>query len=113
MLKPKITALAQKYLNQIEAASEIMLPVSSLRVTDSLYHKHLNERKVLRMCNNFKQEKFKPILVGKRENGDYYVIDGQHRFAVAFVLKHEEILCRVVDTECDYHDLDLYLAFNQ
>lgn len=115
MLKPKLTALAQKYLNQIEEASKtpIMLPLDSLHLTDSLYHKHLNEKKMLRICENFKPEKFKPILVGKRKSGDYYVIDGQHRFVVAAVLEHKEILCCVVDTTCDLHEMDMYLAFNQ
>lgn len=101
-------------LQEIAEASKnpIMLPLDSLFVDDEIYHKHINYSKVLRMAKNFRPEKFKPILVGKR-NGAYYIIDGQHRHLMAGYLKHTEICCYIVDTKCAAHEMYLYLAANQ
>jgi hypothetical protein len=108
---------AKKLLQEIAEASKtpVMIPLDKLCIDGELYHKHLNERKVLRMARNFKPEKFSPLLVSSRKDGRgrYSIIDGHHRCMVAWCLKHTEICCYIVEAECTMHEQDLYLAANQ
>lgn len=105
----------EKLQQRIAEASEtpVMLPINSLAWDDSLYHKHMDYNKVLRMTKKFNLKKFHPILVGKRKDYDkYYVIDGRHRCLAAKALGHTEIKCHVVQTTCTLEETDIYLAAN-
>jgi hypothetical protein len=56
------------------------LPISALN-GDPAYQRSLNEKRVQHIADEFDPDAFGVITVSKREDGTYWVIDGQHRLA--------------------------------
>jgi hypothetical protein len=69
-LIPNGTARGKVYLRQ--------LPLSCL-VIDERYQRAVSDRKVKRIVKNFRPDAIGAIDVSQRANGEYTVIDGQHR----------------------------------
>lgn len=64
-----------------ECGEERMLPARLLRVDTAGYQRRLNDERVRHMVAHFDPRLCGRILVNQRGNGDYFIIDGQHRFA--------------------------------
>ncbi|HBC4045567.1 TPA: ParB N-terminal domain-containing protein [Staphylococcus aureus] len=54
------------------------LPVHRLQ-TDMSYQSPVQERQVRKIVNKFDSKKLHTIVVSKRKDGSFYIIDGQHR----------------------------------
>lgn len=75
----------------------LKIPINHIKVDKSLltYQNEVSERTVLDMALNFDRELWMPITVNK----EYYLLDGQHRLAVAKRLRLNYIDVVVQDTE--------------
>lgn len=57
-----------------------MLPAANLRVDDR-YQRKLNQKHLRNIARNLSMKVFGVILVSQRDNGTFWIIDGQHRVA--------------------------------
>ncbi len=78
------------------------LPVSTLQV-DPRYQRELSELKVRKIVKSFDPDAFGVIVVSTRNNGERYVVDGQHRIAAVHKMgwSDQRVPCVV------YHGLSL------
>lgn len=70
-----------------------MIKVSSLKT--GTYQRELNMARVKRYSSHFDWDIFGVPLVSMR-NGEYYVVDGQHRVELLKLLGIEEVLCQII-----------------
>lgn len=87
-----------------------MLPTSKLRSTE--YQKSINNTQVSYIVSNFDVRLFDPIIVSKRRDGFYYVIDGQHRLQACKRMKKKEIPCFIVDATSKEEEAKLFRLIN-
>lgn len=85
-------------LNQVTA---LRIPVTDLRNVDRAYQRERKDRLVKRLKEKFDWRAVGAPLVNRREDGSYWVIDGQHRVAAVRELLGEEaaaceMLCLVL-----------------
>jgi hypothetical protein len=71
------------------------LPTDKLLV-DAMYQRSLNKDRVTRIVKSFNPRQFGYLKVSYRD-GQYYVIDGQHRLAAAKILGYTTLPCNVCD----------------
>lgn len=71
------------------------LPVSELLV-DSAYQRTLNKERVDRIVKEFNPRQFGYLKISRRD-GQYYVIDGQHRLAAAKILGYTSLPCNMCE----------------
>lgn len=64
------------------------------------------------ICSNFKWALFQPVILTKRSEGGYWVIDGQHRFLAALQLKLPEIPAMVANLPTDAAQAQAFIAIN-
>lgn len=60
-----------------------MLQVGKLKIDKSYQREKLSESNILGIARDFNWAAFRTILVARRANGDFYVVDGQHRLDAA------------------------------
>lgn len=90
---------------------EQKLPLRLLK-TDFSYQSPVKNAQVLKIVRNFDSKALHTIVVSEREDGTYYIVDGQHRVVALIRLGHEEIRCTIhqglsVEEEAKmYHDLN-------
>lgn len=72
------------------------VPTDRLLV-DVLYQRNLEKSRVSVMANNWNQSLAGVIMVNLRDNGNYYVMDGQHRHAALQLMENtpEKVWCEV------------------
>jgi len=72
----------------------------NLLQVDYRYQRNAVPRKVKTIKKSFSWISFGALSVAKRENGDFYIVDGQHRWQATLQLDHiESVPCIVFDTE--------------
>jgi hypothetical protein len=71
------------------------LPTNVLLV-DPEYQRSLNKDRAARIAREFNPRQFGYLKVSRRD-GNYYVIDGQHRLAAAKILGYTSLPCNVCD----------------
>jgi hypothetical protein len=76
----------------------VELNVADLNI-DPQAQRTLNERRAQTMSTQFVPEAIGTIIVSKREDGDYYLVDGQHRWRACQLLELPTVMCEV------HHDL--------
>lgn len=59
------------------------------------YQRALNPRKIDKMVEEFEPDEITAIVVSQREDGSYWVLDGQHRLEALKLLGKQVILCDV------------------
>jgi hypothetical protein len=87
------TARSRKKATEIYQRIE-SLPVSLLNIGG--YQRHVSNVRVARIIANCDPAKLGLIVVNKREDGSYYVIDGQHRLAALRRMGVELVRCILV-----------------
>jgi hypothetical protein len=91
---PSITAKDTITVKSDPLVEAVILPVPKINV-DSRYQRELNERRVARMAAAFDPGLAEAISVSLRDDGTYWVFDGQHRLEAARRAGRTEILCLV------------------
>lgn len=87
-----------------------MLPPSALKV-DPIYQRNLSQSKVKRICDKWNPDVVNSPKVSMREDGSYYIFDGQHTTA-AWENKYgpdEPILCKVYRGMTRQEEMELFL----
>lgn len=85
------------------------LSVEDLNV-DSSYQRKLRSIKFL--VENFNSLYFGVLVVGRRSDGSFYVVDGQHRFRAAEKVGQKVIPCMVFDSEGSKHEAHVFTQLN-
>jgi hypothetical protein len=68
------------------------LPVRKLKVCKQ-YQRELNETMVKKIVKDFEDDAFGVLVIGARDDGSHYVVDGQTRLAAAKELGKKEVPC--------------------
>jgi hypothetical protein len=76
----------------------VELAVADLKV-DPQAQRTLNEKRAQNMADNLVEEAIGTLIVSRRPNGDYYVVDGMHRKRICELRGIEKVMCEV------HHDL--------
>jgi hypothetical protein len=75
------------------------LPAKSLRVDERHYQRSkVNKKKIQKMYDTFDWHAFHSLLVARRADGTYWIVDGHQRFIVCLLLGVEIIPCEVFDS---------------
>lgn len=85
----------QKTLDAGGAGQIVVLPIASLKI-DHTYQRDLIADVVEKIKDEWDIVTAGTIVVAQRENGDLYVVDGQHRLAAATLAGETEILAQLV-----------------
>ena len=67
----------------------VRLPVRDLRV-DAGYQADVNPRRLREMQENFQSQLLLPLAVNRREDGTYWVVDGQHRLETVKAIRSHD-----------------------
>ena len=88
------------------------VPVTALHV-DRSYQRDTSIDLVQEIAMNMESHAYEPILVSKRENGDLYVVNGQHRMAAAKLLGWKTIQAKVLEGLTPEMEAALRLKLNR
>jgi hypothetical protein len=64
---------------------------------DARYQRNVSIPKVKKIMKTFDMNLFGMLLISKRSNGEYYLIDGQHRHSAAKRLSIKFVPCNIMD----------------
>lgn len=95
--------MKKRITHELAALSELMpesVPLSAI-AHDGSYQRPVNAKRVARMAATYNPALFSPIVVSLREDGLFYVVDGQHRVGMlravpTFVDRDIIVPCRVL-----------------
>jgi len=92
------------------------LSLKELRV-NKLYQRKLNKTKVNRFVRNYNHILVGSIVVCQDDYGDYWVVDGQHRLAMAIILNEKgkfpnTISCRLIKNKTVHEQSDIFKLLN-
>jgi hypothetical protein len=79
---------------------------------DIEYQRIVSEIKVRNIIKNFDINAFGTLLVNIRDDGKYYLIDGQHRLCVAMRLNIEKVPCIVTNGLTQEEEANLFVQLN-
>lgn len=99
---------AQKIGNKIF----LEIPLSLLRVDHAMYQRAL-QRHVRIIAKNWNDDKCDPLMVNYREDGFFYVIDGQHRLEAAIMRGLDSLVCIVFVGLTIKEEADLFTEQNE
>lgn len=89
------------------------IPFENLRI-DHTYQRRLQSKKIITMAHRWNPDRAGTLVVNKRSDGFYYIVDGQHRFGALQLIDNRppRVFCEVYDgltVEQEarlFHDLD-------
>jgi hypothetical protein len=88
-----------------------MLKISELKFDTKNYQRDTSELKIKKIVRNFNWNAFGVIFVNKRSNGDYFVVDGQHRIVSAVRKKYKEVPCMVYEGLALEQEAELFIYY--
>jgi ParB-like nuclease domain len=97
---------------QAQAPQMEEVRLSFLR-TDSRYQRPLSPVLVRRISTSFNSAKMGLIIVSKRDDGFYYILDGQHRVAALRALNHTDAPCYVYTDLTPKQEADIFETMNR
>lgn len=71
---------------------------------------HARARKIAR---EFSEEAFEPLIVGKREDGSMWIVDGQTRWEAAKIMGMKTVACRVFLSRGIEHEAEVFAKTNK
>jgi len=87
-----------------------MIPVNDLKI--ERYNRLINVARAKMYAANYNESEMGVITVSKRD-GNYHIIDGQHRTYVAAILKIPAIMCVVHEGLTYEQEADLFIKLNK
>ena len=87
-----------------------VLPLSSLIIPS--YQRNPKPKHIHRISNNFDAAILGTLLVNRRTDGTYAIIDGQTRKKALDILKRKYVLCQVLDGLTIEQEADKYVKLN-
>lgn len=83
----------------------------SILVVDSDYQRNVSELKVKNIIKNFSINAFGTIFVNIREDGNYYLVDGQHRVSAAKQMGYKKIPAMITQGLSKAQEAELFLNY--
>ena len=80
---------------------------------DKAYQRSLSQAFVQKIVKSFDKHCFQALLVGRRTNESLWVIDGQHRFTAAVLLKARKLPCIIFASEGVKQEADIWIRINE
>jgi len=86
----------------------------SLNIDTAYQRGRMSEKIILGICRGMDMDKFGTLVVGERENGDMYVVDGQQRLS-AWKRRGEKksVPCRIFVSKGQAHEAAVFKAINE
>lgn len=76
-----------------------LVSISDILVPDDSFYREVKPRVLKKMCDEFSPSSFHPLLVGKRSDGNLYLINGNYRLTAAKKLGFDKVLCHIIDSD--------------
>lgn len=114
-LNPDIKALSTTlFENAIKIGNKIFLciPTSLMKIDHDMYQRAL-QRHVRMIAKNWNDDKCDPLMVNYRNDGYFYVIDGQHRLEAALMRNIERLVCVVFVGMSIKEEADIFTEQNE
>ena len=111
MPKPQQTVAADPP-KQLPKSSIEWVDVKTLKI-DKSYQREVNPRQVKRIVSDFQPEAYHPLLVGRRDSGADYVVDGLQRLAAGKKLKFTDVMCSVFSSDGRAHEAAIFGRVNK
>lgn len=89
-----------------------MIPINLLFV-DDMYQRDLNEKRAQELNRDWEDDVVMPLLVNRRSNGTYSVIDGQHRLQRYKMSATEYVCCKVLNGKTVEEEARLFQITNK
>lgn len=90
----------------------VLLKVNELR-TDYSYQRPLDMKRAKKIANEFSEDLFGIITVSKRNDGGFYIIDGNTRVAAARIYGKDRVLCRIIYGLDQSQEADIFGRLNK
>jgi hypothetical protein len=84
-----------------------------LKKDDSYQRAYVDEARALKMAANYNPDAFGAIVVGLRDDGSFYVVDGWHRTLVALLLDRDVVPCLVFKSTGPAHEAAVFKLLNK
>lgn len=88
------------------------IPLTSLKIDHEMYQRP-TQKHVRTIAKNWNFSKCDPLIVNYRNDGFFYVIDGQHRTEAALMRGIESLVCRVFVGLSVKEEADLFTEQNE
>lgn len=96
-----------------ELLHDIRTVAAGVLQSSPAYQREVNENRVRRIVRSFQPSAFGTILVARRSDGTYWVLDGLQRFTAAVRLGFTGLPCVVVESAGEAHEAELFRLTNQ
>lgn len=108
-----LKAPKQPQLPGVEFLERRMLPVGWLFVDFEKYQRTFSRPHAVKIAQNFNPESFGILKVAQRGNNRYAIIDGQHRWEAAKILKIPTVPCEIVPNSSAEKEAVIFTNSNQ
>ena len=107
-------AAVQNFKNAIKIGNKVFLdiPIESLKIDHEMYQRPI-QRHVRTIAKNWEEDKCDPLMVNYRNDGFFYVIDGQHRKEAAEMRGIESLVCVVFVGLTIKEEADMFTEQNE
>lgn len=90
----------------------VRVPIDDLTI-DKQAQRTLNERRAQKLASEFIPEAVGTIIISQRENGDKFIVDGQHRWRASQLLDYDTVVCEVHKGLTQTEEAILFLIKNR
>ncbi len=97
---------------QLPKSSIEWVDIKTLKI-DKSYQREVNPRQVKRIVSDFQPEAYHPLLVGRRDSGADYVVDGLQRLTAGKKLKFTDVMCSVFSSDGRAHEAAIFGRVNK
>lgn len=104
----------QLFKNAQKIGTDVFLeiPLSLMKVDHGMYQRP-TQTHVRKIAKNWNYTKCDPLMVNYRNDGFFYIIDGQHRFEAANMRGIESLVCRVFIGLSVKEEADIFTEQNE
>jgi hypothetical protein len=93
-------------------ADQRQLAVDVLNIADA-YQRTMIGYQINRIAKRFDDDAFGSLLVGKRPDGTYWVVDGLQRLSAARKIGRNKVPCRIFDSSGPQHEAAVFRKVNK
>jgi hypothetical protein len=93
-------------------AEQRQLSVHDLNIADA-YQRAMIGHQINRIAKRFDDDAFGSLLVGRRKDGTYWVVDGLQRLSAARKIGRNRVPCRIFESEGPQHEAAVFRKVNK
>lgn len=88
-----------------------MIMIEDLNVSHA-YQRTVKRSVVAKIKKKYDKAAFGTVIVGKRKDGTFWVVDGQQRMTAAKEMGHKEVPCSVIESNGSSHEAEIFRVIN-